>query len=51
LEKLITYGTGAPVCFADRDEINRMVVASKKDDYGLKSLVEAVVTSKIFLSK
>ena len=51
VEKLVTYGTGAPVRFADRDEIDRMVEAAKQDGYGLRSLVEAVVTSKIFLSK
>jgi len=50
-EKLVTYGTGAPPRFADRDEIARLVKAAKLDDYGLRTLVEQLVTSKIFLNK
>ncbi len=50
-EKLITYGTGARPRFADRDEISKLVDASKQSDYGLRTLVEQVVTSDLFLSK
>ena len=50
-EKLMTYGTGAPVSFADRAEIERIAEASAKDDYGFRSILLNVVTSPTFLSK
>jgi hypothetical protein len=50
-DKLVTYGTGAPPRFADRDEIARLVQASKSADFGLKTILEQVVTSDMFLNK
>ena len=50
-EKLMTYGTGAPISFADRAEIERIADASSQDDYGFRSIVLHVVSSPTFLSK
>jgi Protein of unknown function (DUF1592)/Protein of unknown function (DUF1588)/Protein of unknown function (DUF1585)/Protein of unknown function (DUF1595)/Protein of unknown function (DUF1587)/Planctomycete cytochrome C len=50
-EKLLTYGTGAPLQFADRESISEIVAQSAKDDYGIRTLVQAVVTSPSFLMK
>lgn len=50
-EKLITYGTGAPVGFADRLAVAEIVDRTADADYGLRSLLHAVVTSPLFLSK
>ena len=50
-EKLLVYGTGAPISFADRDDVEQIVHATAADDYGFESLIEAVVTSPLFLSK
>ena len=50
-EKLLIYGTGAPVQFADRDEVDQIVQQTKPQDYGLKSILKSVVTSEIFLTK
>ncbi len=50
-EKLITYGTGATVRFADRDAVEEIVSRSEGSDYGFRSLVESVATSPLFLSK
>ncbi len=50
-EKLLVYGTGANVSFADRDELTRIVEASAAENYGMRSILNAVVTSPLFLSK
>jgi hypothetical protein len=50
-EKLLVYGTGAPISFADRQVIERITDQASKDGYGLRSLVDAAITSPIFLSK
>ncbi|HUG91769.1 MAG TPA: DUF1592 domain-containing protein [Planctomycetaceae bacterium] len=50
-EKLLIFGTGAPISFADRQAVDRIVEQAADDDYGLRSIVHAVVTSPVFLSK
>ncbi|MCA9173342.1 MAG: DUF1592 domain-containing protein [Planctomycetales bacterium] len=50
-EKLITYGTGAPVAYADREEIHRIVSKSAASDYGFRTLLHAVVASQLFQTK
>jgi hypothetical protein len=49
--QLLTYGTGARVEYADRPEIERIVARAADNDYGLKSLLFAVVDNPLFLSK
>jgi hypothetical protein len=50
-EQLLTYGTGATITFADRDELNHIVATVRDDNYGMYSVLEAVITSPIFLTK
>jgi hypothetical protein len=50
-EKLIVFGTGAPISFADRRVVDDIVEQVSKEDHGFRSIVHAVVTSPIFLSK
>ena len=50
-EKLVTYATGQPVGFGDHAAVNRILAESKKSDYGLRSLVHAVVASELFRNK
>jgi hypothetical protein len=50
-EKLLVYGTGAPITFADRAIVEEIVDQSVDQDYGLRSLLHAVVSSPTFLSK
>lgn len=50
-EKLLVYGTGAPISFADRDAVEQIVHDTAANDYGFASLIEAVVTSPLFLTK
>jgi hypothetical protein len=49
--KLLTYATGAPVQFADRDDLAAIVAETRKTKYGLRSLIHAVVQSRPFLHK
>jgi len=50
-EKLLAYGTGAPISFADRAVVEQIVNDAESTQYGFRSLVKAVVTSPVFLSK
>ncbi len=50
-EKFITYGTGAPVGFADRQVLDDVVDGCADSNYGFRSLLMAVVTSPVFLEK
>lgn len=35
-EKLLAYGTGGPVSFADREKVDRIVDAAAKEDFGMR---------------
>jgi hypothetical protein len=50
-EKLVTYGTGAGIGFADRRAVGEIAknAASKKS--GLRTLIHEIVQSQIFQSK
>ena len=50
-EKLVTYATGQPVGFGDHASVDRVLIEAKKSNYGLRSLVHAVVASDLFLKK
>ncbi len=48
--QLLTYGTGATPDFADREELERIVNEVGYQNYGLRSIIKAVTTSRIFLN-
>ena len=50
-EKLVTYATGQPVGFSDHAAVGRILAEAKGADYGLRSLIHAVVGSELFRSK
>jgi hypothetical protein len=50
-EKLLVYGTGAPMSFADRQTVDEIAQQAASDDYGFRSIVHAVIASPVFLSK
>ncbi len=50
-EKLLVYGTGETVQFADRVEIEKAIGQTAASDFGFRSLLKSVVTSKTFLTK
>ena len=50
-EHLAVYGTGAEISFADRAEVQKIVEKSAASGYGVRSILEEVVLSKIFRNK
>ncbi len=49
--QLVTYSTGAPLSFADRTEVERILAATRGQEHGFRSLVLAVVESPLFSRK
>ena len=51
LSQLIAYSTGAEIQFADRPALEAMLQESSDKGYGIRSLIHAVVQSKLFRNK
>lgn len=47
--KLLIYGCGRPVTNADRNVVEAVVAAARKNKLGLRSMIHAVVESDLFL--
>lgn len=47
-QKLLVYGTGATISYADRKTIDQIVAQTKGNNYGMRSIVYAVVASPAF---
>lgn len=47
----LTYATGAPPSFADREIVDDIVRQSAEQDYGLRSIIHAALASDIFQRK
>ena len=45
------FATGAPVGFADRPKVEKLLDAAQPDGYGVRTLVHGLVTSDLFLNK
>lgn len=50
-EKLATYALRRGMTFTDRVELKKVVEESRVNDYKLASLIESLVTSKLFLKR
>ena len=50
-KQLAVYATGAPVGFADREEIEGALARASSSHYGVRSLVHEIVQSELFRSK
>ncbi len=50
-ERLLIYSTGHVIEFADRAAVTAIVAAAKPSNYGLRTLIHAVVQSDTFLNK
>jgi hypothetical protein len=50
-EKLLTYGSGAPITFADREAVEQIAHRAGDSNYGFRSLLLALIEHPIFLSK
>lgn len=51
VRQLLVYATGAPIHFADRAEIERILADTKAKNFGVKTLVHEVVGSAVFQVK
>ena len=51
ISQFIVYATGGPVGFGDRDEIEKLLDHTFAEDYGVRSLIHAVVQSEMFRVK
>ena len=49
-EKLLIYGCGRPVTARDRHVVEAVVAAAQRDNFGLRSMIHAVVDSELFLA-
>jgi hypothetical protein len=50
-EKLLTYATGQPPGLNDRRVVDQILVDTQASDYGVRSLVHAVIASDLFRRK
>jgi len=51
VSKLVAYGTGAPVSFADRAEVEAILAHAAASGYGVRTLLHEVVQSPLFRHK
>jgi hypothetical protein len=49
--QLAIYATGAPIHFADREQIEQILDRASSSHYGLRSLIHELVQSELFLTK
>jgi hypothetical protein len=49
--QLIVYSTGAPVRFGDRPQLESILDQAKNSDYGVSSIINAIIQSDLFRSK
>ena len=50
-EQLLVYATGAPIRFADRDEVDVILAKSQASRFGVRTLIHEIVQSPLFLRK
>ncbi len=50
-DKLATYALRRGMIFSDREELKRIVEQAKSEDYKLRSLIESLVTSPLFVKR
>ena len=50
-QQLIIYGTGAPIRFSDRPEIDGILERASSNDYGIRTIIHEIVQSDLFLNK
>jgi hypothetical protein len=51
VRQLTVFATGAPVRFSDRDEVEKILAAAKGEQFGVRSIVHAIVQSELFRNK
>jgi hypothetical protein len=51
VHQLLMYATGPEPHYSDRREITRILAQTKTNNHGLRSLIDAIAQSKLFLTK
>jgi hypothetical protein len=51
VRQFLMYGTGSGIQYSDRREIDRIVAEARSSNYGIHSLIDAIVQSELFLTK
>jgi hypothetical protein len=51
LNQLVTYATGTPIRFGDREEAERILYQTEAGGYGTRSLIHALIQSDLFRCK
>ena len=51
LEHFTIYATGAPLSFADRPAVHEIMTGIEGDEYGVRSMIHALVQSELFRRK
>jgi hypothetical protein len=51
VQQLAVFATGAPVRFSDRAEVEKILDQAKDRQYGVRSIVHAIVQSELFRNK
>jgi len=49
--EFVAYATGVSAGFADRAEVERILDAAKRDDYGMRTMIHEIVQSDLFTHK
>ena len=50
-EQLLVYATGAPVGFADRDDVSAILEKSRTSEFGVRTIIHEIIQSPLFLRK
>jgi hypothetical protein len=51
VQQLTTYATGAPIRFSDRAKVEKILQSVKARQYGVRSILNEIVQSEMFLNK
>src|SRR3954469_7469986 len=51
IRQLAVYSTGAPIHFADRAEIEKILERASAEQYGVRTMIEELVQSELFRNK
>ena len=51
VRQFLMYATGSEEHYSDRREITRILQQTEAGNYGLRSLIDAIIQSELFLSK
>lgn len=51
IKQLMTFATGAPIGFSDRQEVENILSRTRPSDFGVRSIVHEIVQSELFRHK